>query len=257
MPSCRPLPFFMILQPEEIHTMLDCLSAKTPLLSKGQLSLSLRRPSGSLGLVVEGCVDVMKEDFWGNTNLMTRCRPGDIFGESYAIRTNCALEVSLYAEQNSTVLYLNVSKMMTLCSRACEFHNQLTRNLLSVLAERNFQLGQKLEHMTKRTTREKLLSYLSSERADPEVRLLIFPLIRQQLADYLSVDRSAMSNELCHLRDEGLISFQKNPLHGAIPFVLRKSTQIPYFEPYRCRLSNVRSALKFPSASHTTSFTSM
>lgn len=142
--------------------------------------------------------------------------PGDIFGESYAIRTNCALEVSLYAEQNSTVLYLNVSKMMTLCSRACEFHNQLTRNLLSVLAERNFQLGQKLEHMTKRTTREKLLSYLSSEARRSGSSSFDIPFNRQQLADYLSVDRSAMSNELCHLRDEGLISFQKN--HFTVQF---------------------------------------
>lgn len=108
---------------------------------------------------------------------MTRCRPGDIFGESYAIRTNCALEVSLYAEQNSTVLYLNVSKMMTLCSRTCEFHNQLTRNLLSVLRpSSNFQLGQKLEHMTKRTTVKSFSPICRARRADPEVRLLIFPL---------------------------------------------------------------------------------
>lgn len=156
-------PVFYDIAPEEIHAMLDCLSAKTLSYPKGSFLFHYGDHLDSLGLVLEGCVDVMKEDFWGNTNLMTRCRPGDIFGESYAIRTNCALEVSLYAEQNSTVLYLNVSKMMTLCSRACEFHNQLTRNLLSVLAERNFQLGQKLEHMTKRTTREKLLSYLSSE----------------------------------------------------------------------------------------------
>ena len=98
---------------------------------------------------------------------------------------------------------------MTLCSRTCEFHNQLTRNLLSVLAERNFQLGQKLEHMTKRTTREKLLSYLSSEARRSGSSSFDIPFNRQQLADYLSVDRSAMSNELCHLRDEGLISFRR------------------------------------------------
>lgn len=106
--------------------------------------------------------------------------------------------------------------MMTLCSRTCEFHNQLTRNLLSVLAERNFQLGQKLEHMTKRTTREKLLSYLSSEARRSGSSSFDIPFNRQQLADYLSVDRSAMSNELCHLRDEGLISFQKN--HFTVQF---------------------------------------
>ena len=209
-------PVFYDIAPEEIHAMLDCLSAKTLSYPKGSFLFHYGDHLDSLGLVVEGCVDVMKEDFWGNTNLMTRCRPGDIFGESYAIRTNCALEVSLYAEQNSTVLYLNVSKMMTLCSRACEFHNQLTRNLLSVLAERNFQLGQKLEHMTKRTTREKLLSYLSSEARRSGSSSFDIPFNRQQLADYLSVDRSAMSNGLCHLRDEGLISFQKN--HFTVQF---------------------------------------
>ena len=248
-------PRFYDIAPEEIHAMLDCLSAKTLSYPKGSFLFHYGDHLDSLGLVLEGCVDVMKEDFWGNTNLMTRCRPGDIFGESYAIRTNCALEVSLYAEQNSTVLYLNVSKMMTLCSRACEFHNQLTRNLLSVLAERNFQLGQKLEHMTKRTTREKLLSYLSSEARRSGSSSFDIPLTDNS-SPTISVDRSAMSNELCHLRDEGLISFRRTTSR-CNSFVLRKSTQIPYFEPYRCRLSNVRSALKFPSASHTTSFTSM
>ena len=97
-------PVFYDIAPEEIHAMLDCLSAKTLSYPKGSFLFHYGDHLDSLGLVLEGCVDVMKEDFWGNTNLMTRCRPGDIFGESYAIRTNCALEVSLYAEQNSLSL---------------------------------------------------------------------------------------------------------------------------------------------------------
>ena len=200
MPSCRPLPFFMILHPKKSMPCSTVCRQRPSPIQRAAFSFT----TATIWIL------------WGNTNLMTRCHPGDIFGESYAIRTNCALEVSLYAEQNSTVLYLNVSKMMTLCSRACEFHNQLTRNLLSVLAERNFQLGQKLEHMTKRTTREKLLSYLSSEARRSGSSSFDIPFNRQQLADYLSVDRSAMSNELCHLRDEGLISFQKN--HFTVQF---------------------------------------
>ncbi|MFR4350324.1 MAG: Crp/Fnr family transcriptional regulator [Roseburia sp.] len=161
-------------------------------------------------MVLSGSVDIMKEDFWGNTNLITRCLPGDIFGESYTIRPDEPLEMSIWTGPSTEILFLNVSKMMTLCANACALHNQLTRNLLSVLAERNFQLSRKLEHLTKRSTREKLLSYLTGEARHQGNASFDIPFNRQQLADYLSVDRSAMSSELGRLRDEELIQFRKN-----------------------------------------------
>ena len=102
------------------------------------------------------------------------------------------------------------SKILTVCPSACAFHNRLIRNLLTLVSRKNFQLNRKLEHMSKRTTREKLLSYLSMESKKANASTFTIPFNRQQLADYLSVDRSAMSNELCKLRDAGILEFNKN-----------------------------------------------
>lgn len=203
-------PLFTGIAPDEIHSMLGCLSAREVRYPKGSFIHHQGDCIDSLGLVLSGTIDILKGDFWGNTNLITRCEPGDIFGEPYALRGDEPLDVSVLAEQTADILFLNMSKMMTLCSHACSSHNQLTKNLLTVIAERNRELNQKLAHITKRTTREKLLSYLSSEAGRSGTDSFDIPFNRQQLADYLSVDRSAMSSELGHLRDEGLIAFQKN-----------------------------------------------
>ena len=127
------------------------------------------------------------------------------------------LGVSVVAAEASAVMFMNVRRVLTTCGSACEFHSRLVRNLLSVLAEKNLRFNDKLTHMTQRTTRQKLLSYLSAESLRQGASEFDIPFDRQQLADYLSVDRSAMSNELCRMRDEGLLGFRRNH------FVLRQS----------------------------------
>lgn len=203
-------PLFAGIAPDELHAMLNCLLVRQIHYPKGSIIHHRGDLIDSLGLVLSGTIDITKEDFWGNTNLISRCEPGDIFGESYAFRTGEPLDVSVLAERSADILFFNMMKMMTLCSQACNSHNRLTMNLLTLLAKRNRELNQKLEHITKRTTREKLLSYLSSEAGRLGTSAFDIPFNRQQLADYLSVDRSAMSNELGRLRDEGLITFRKN-----------------------------------------------
>lgn len=203
-------PLFKGIAPDEIHSMLGCLLAREMHYPKGSFIHRQGDRIDALGLVLSGTIDITKEDFWGNTNLITRCAPGDIFGEPYALRADEPLDVCVLAEEPADILFLNMSKMMTLCSQVCRSHDQLTKNFLSVLAERNRELNQKLEHITKRTTREKLLSYLSAEAGRLGTSSFDIPFNRQQLADYLSVDRSAMSSELGRLRDEGLITFRKN-----------------------------------------------
>lgn len=209
-PILKTCPLFAGIDAAYLDSMLHCLSARCEKYPKGDFLYHQGDAIDSLGIVLSGSIDIMKEDFWGNSNLIARAGVGNIFGEAYALRTDSPIEVSILAKQPSEVMFLNVSKMMTLCGNACTFHNRLTRNLLSVLAEKTFQLSRKLEHITQRTTREKLLSYLTAEAAHTGSNSFDIPFNRQQLADYLSVDRSAMSSELGNLRDEGLITFQKN-----------------------------------------------
>lgn len=105
---------------------------------------------------------------------MAECVPGDIFGEAYAINSTEPLEMNIFAASTCRVLFLEVSKILTVCPSACAFHNRLIRNLLTLVSRKNFQLNRKLEHMSKRTTREKLLSYLSMESKKPMLQPLPF-----------------------------------------------------------------------------------
>lgn len=137
-------------------------------------------------------------------SILSEISAGEIFGEVYACPGNEEILNNAVAVRQSTVLFLDINRILTVCPSACRFHGRLIRNLLSVIASRNKILTQKLSHMSQRTTREKLLSYLSEQSLREGCSY------RQQLADFLSVDRSAMSNEFCKMRDEGILAFDKN-----------------------------------------------
>lgn len=201
---------FRGVEQREIEAMLGCLSAVKAGYDRGQFILRVGDEVTSVGMVLSGRACIIKEDFWGNRNIMAKATPGEIFAEAYACSPSEALGVSVVAEERTEVMFLDVRKILTSCTNACDFHTRLIRNLLTALAERNLLLSGKLTHMMQRTTREKLLSYLSSEALAQNSTSFEIPFNRQQLADYLSVDRSAMSNELCKMRDEGLLSFSKN-----------------------------------------------
>ena len=104
----------------------------------------------------------------------------------------------------------DVKRIITTCPSACRFHAMVVQNMFFAISEKNRRLVQKLGHMSKRSTREKLISYLSEEAKKQNTASFTIPFNRQQLADFLSVDRSAMSNELCKMRDDGLLEFDKN-----------------------------------------------
>ena len=194
----------------EIEAMLRCLSAQTREYAKDEFVLRFGESVSSIGVVLSGSVYVIKEDFWGNRNIMSKATAGEIFAEVYACTPGRPLGVSVIAGERAEVLFLDVRKILTTCTSTCQFHTRLIRNLLSALAEKNLMLSDKLTHMAQRTTREKLLSFLSQQAQAKGGSSFEIAFNRQQLADYLSVDRSAMSNELCKMRDEGLLEFSKN-----------------------------------------------
>ena len=133
-----------------------------------------------------------------------------MFGEAYAAPESGVLLNDVVATEDSTVIFFDVRRIMTVCSSACRFHTAVVQNLFFAISEKNRKLMQKLSHISRRSTREKLLSYLSEESKRQGASSFSIPFNRQELADYLSVDRSAMSNELCKMRDEGLLTFNKN-----------------------------------------------
>lgn len=209
LPVLKKSPLFSGIEQKEIEAMLGCLGAETRSYEKDAFVCQTGEHVESIGLVLSGRVHVVREDFWGNCNIVSVIEPGQTFAESYAC-TETPLGVSVVASERTQVLFLRVSRVLTICSNACEFHARLMRNLLSVLALHNLKMNEKLTHVTQRTLREKLLSYLSSESKRAGSPCFDIPFNRQQLADYLSADRSALSGELCRMRDEGILSFDRS-----------------------------------------------
>ncbi|MGN0486560.1 MAG: Crp/Fnr family transcriptional regulator [Acutalibacteraceae bacterium] len=195
---------------EDISAMLACLGAKLSVYRKGETVLRQGEILDDIPVLVKGKLLIQKDDYWGNRSILGNIDTGEMFGEAYAAPGSGPLLNDVVAVEDSAVLFFDVNRIMTTCSSACRFHTLVVQNLFFALSEKNRKLVQKLGHMSKRTTREKLISYLSEEAKKHNSSRFEIPFNRQQLADFLSVDRSAMSNELGRMRDEGLIAFHKN-----------------------------------------------
>ena len=194
----------------ELEAMLGCLSAELRTYRKGAYVLHQGEYLKHITLLVAGSLLIQKDDFWGNRSIVNKIGVGEMFGEAYVAPDSGALLNDVIATEDSAVIFFDVNKILTVCSSACRFHSIVIQNLFYEISGKNRSLVQKLGHMSRRTTREKLLSYLSEQAKKQRSASFEIPFNRQQLADFLSVDRSAMSNELCKLRDEGLLSFERN-----------------------------------------------
>lgn len=201
---------FQGIDEKEITSMLGCLSAVRRNYHKGETVFQRGERIDSVALLLEGSIHIQKEDYWGNLSILNEIAEGEIFGEVYACLGSEEILNNAVAVKDSEVLFLDVKRILTMCPSACPFHGRLIRNLLSVLAQKNKMLTQKMEHMSKRTTREKILSYLSEQSQRTGSPVFDIPFNRQQMADFLSVDRSAMSAELGRMRDEGILSFERS-----------------------------------------------
>lgn len=190
--------------------MLSCLETREDRFPKDTFLLRTGDTAESIGLVLSGSVLVVQEDIWGNRNILSKAGPGQTFAAAYACAPGSLLNVSVLAETPVTAMFLNVKRVLNVCPSACEHHSRIIRNLLGELAEKNLRFGEKLTHMGQRTTRAKLMSYFSAEAQRLGSYEFDIPFSRQQLADYLAVERSGLSLELGKMRSEGLLDFHKS-----------------------------------------------
>ncbi len=209
-PVLKRTQMFSGVAEEEIGAMLGCLGARMLTYRKGAYVFRQGEYLPGIAVLVEGELHIQRDDYWGNRSILGQIAVGDMFGEAYMAPDSGVLLNDVVAVGDSTVLLFDVKRVVTTCSTSCRFHAMVVQNLFYAISEKNRKLVQKLGHMSKRTTREKLLSYLSDEAQRQKSAAFTIPFNRQQLADFLSVDRSAMSSELCRMRDEGLIRFEKN-----------------------------------------------
>ena len=163
-----------------------------------------------MGILLSGSVSIENDDVWGNKSILDKIGPGQVFAETYACVPDEPLMISIVATEPTEILFLDMSRVLNICSNACGFHNQLIRNLLSVSLQKNLSLSRRIFHTSSKSIRGRLLSYLSFQATQQGSYDFQIPFSRQQLADYLSVDRSALSNELGKMQKEGLLRVERN-----------------------------------------------
>ncbi len=201
---------FQQIKEKDICSLLKCLSAQQKLFAKNEIIFGINEKITAIGIILSGKVQIMKEDILGNRTILAVLGERDLFGEAFSFAKVEKIPVNVIAQENCEILMINYRNIISACALACPFHRQLVDNILLILAKKNVYLNQKIEHLGKRTTRDKLISFLSMQAQEAQAHTFQIPYNRQELADYLCVDRSAMSHELSKLGKEGMISFHKN-----------------------------------------------
>ena len=209
-PILEKCPLFEGIDRADIPGMLACLGAVVRTVGKNQHILSEGDAAQSLGILLSGSAQVEKQDFYGIRSIVGRVEPGELFAESFACAGVAVLPVSVVAIEDSQVMLIDCRRITVSCSNACVFHSKMIFNLLKAVAARNLQFHQKLEITAKRTTREKLMAYLLTQAKQASSNAFTIPYDRQALADYLGVERSAMSAELGKLRKDGVLDFDRS-----------------------------------------------
>lgn len=210
LPVLRNCALFAEIDDRDIPGMLDCLGGVVRTVKKNQQIITEGEPAVNVGILLSGSAHVVKQDFYGNRSIVASVEPGELFAESFACAGVSAIPVSVVAGEDSMVMLIPCQRITVGCANACSYHSRMIYNLLQIVAVKNLEFHQKLEITANRTTREKLMAYLLSQAKQHDSDTFTIPYDRQGLADYLGVERSAMSAELGKLRKDGVIDFFKS-----------------------------------------------
>lgn len=203
-------PLFEGIEPAEMSGILTCLGARRVSYARGAVILAEGSPTREMGILLSGQVQLIRTDYYGNRSIMMSISAGQLFAESFACARAERLPVSAVATEECEVLLLNCRRVLTTCSHACAFHSRIIFNLLQIVAEKNLSLHRKALITAKRTTREKLMTYLLLQAKEANRADFTIPFDRQGLADYLEVDRSGLSAEMSKLKKEGVLDYAKS-----------------------------------------------
>ncbi len=198
------------IEQDNLPVMLGCLGYRMETYKKGEFISMEGEHLENIGLVVKGSVDMIKEDFWGNKTILMRMRQGSVFGETFICGSASLATVSFCAASDTEVLFLPFKRVMHTCTNACAFHHRLVENMVQLIADKNLELMRKVEVVTKKTLREKILAYLSQQAQLEGGSYFEIPLGRIELAEYVCADRSALTRELNAMKEEGLLDYDRN-----------------------------------------------
>lgn len=206
----RECPLFDRIGDESLKEMLGCLNAKERSYKKGDAVFAEGDKAKYLGIVLEGNVQLVRVDYYGNRSILANIEPPQLFGEAFACAGLKSLPVDAVAATDTRILLLDAQRIARPCGNACPCHGQTILNLLHIVAKKNLVLHQKIEITSKRSTREKLMTYLLLQAKNAKSHTFTVPYDRQELADYLEVDRSGLSAEISKLRNEKVLECRRS-----------------------------------------------
>lgn len=196
--------------PSETERMLECLEFAVRTYQKDEMICSRGMVVTEIGVVLSGSVRIENDDIWGNRSVLNIVGQGGIFAEAYACVPGEPLMINVAANDICEVLFLNVAKIFEASGDMCPFHSKFIQNLVTVCAKKNLELSRRIFHTSSKTIRGRLMSYFSQQISLQKSDRITIPFDRQQLADYLGVDRSALSKELGKMKKDGLLNYRKN-----------------------------------------------
>ena len=192
----------------EVLELLKCIGIKTKVYKKGASIIKAGSKIDFLCVVLAGNLVVSKIDSLGKTVIIEKLKINDIFGHNIVCCGENKSPIDVIAETNSEVLFLPFEKVVTPCEKVCPYHIQLVKNVMKMISKRNSLLTEKIDIIGQKTIREKILTLLNSYKT--EKKGFFIPYSRAEMAKFLCVDRSALSRELCKMRDERILQFNKN-----------------------------------------------
>ncbi len=205
----KKCPLFSKIEKNELIKMLVCLGAKVEAFDKKYTIFAEGSPAKYIGIVLSGSAQIIQVDYYGNRSILSTIEPSQVFAEAFACTESESLPVTIVTNEPCEVMFIDCHHILHTCSNHCEFHQQLIFNLMKDLATKTIVFHQKIEIIAKRTTRDKLLTYLLIKSKEAGSRSFDIPYDRQELADYLEVERSGLSAEISKLRNEGILESNK------------------------------------------------
>ncbi len=201
----KQCPLFNGIDEQDLLRMLTCLDARVASFDKKYTILAEGKPAKFIGIILSGSAQIIQVDYYGNRSLLSNVVAGEVFAEAFACAQTQVLPVAVVANEPSEVMLIDSTHILHTCQNGCGFHQQLIFNLMKDLATKTILFHQKIEVTSKRTTREKLMTYLLMQAKRAGSNEFTIPFDRQELADYLEVDRSGLSAEISKLRAEGVL----------------------------------------------------
>lgn len=206
----KKCPLFNQIEDKNMIAMLGCLGAKVETFDKKYTIISEGNPAKYIGIVLSGSAQIIKVDYYGNRSILSNIEPSQLFAEAFACAEVCSIPVTVIANEPCEIMLIDCSHILHTCSNNCVFHQQLIFNLMKNLATKTIMFHQKIEITSKRSTREKLMAYLMIQAKKERNNSFEIPFNRQELADYLEVERSGLSAEISKLRAEGILECNRN-----------------------------------------------